>query len=241
MYNEKAIKAGLHKISDIINDKSHKILSYNDVTEKFTKTITWYEYQCMVDAIPEHWKFFLKTDGLIDVNIPKHFVLTEKKTAGKIYNMLISNENLIGKYWSRWTKKEECNFDLELTVYKKCFGNIYLFTNVVKLRNFQYRLLLDKIFCNKILTQWGIIKDPLCSFCKKEEETIQHTLFDCKQVQNIWEEVKLWCESKKVDFTYDKRAIIFNVADWPIALHSIVILVKQHIYTLRCKQQKVKV
>ena len=42
------------------------------------------------------------------------------------------------------------------------------------IRAFQYKLLKNVLFLNKMLYRFGILQDTLCSFCSLEEETPIH-------------------------------------------------------------------
>ena len=53
--------------------------------------------------------------------------------------------------------------------------NIYILPRIVtldtKVRIFQYKLLNNVLYLNKMLFKFGKINSPKCSICKKEEET----------------------------------------------------------------------
>ena len=50
----------------------------------------------------------------------------------------------------------------------------------VKLRNFQYRLLLNKIFVNDTLCKWKIKANDTCEICNRDKQTIVHLLTHCQ-------------------------------------------------------------
>ena len=81
-----------------ICDEQGDILEYNDFVQKFGHCINWLEYKGMIDAIPGHWKFFLRTDNLTDKQINCAEVLKGKKVANKVYQMLISDGEAIIKH-----------------------------------------------------------------------------------------------------------------------------------------------
>ena len=72
---EEWLKIGIVRISDICDDENN-FLSYEDFTAKCNNNkITWLEYYSIIDAIPQQWKFCLKTSDLIDSYNPKHTLL----------------------------------------------------------------------------------------------------------------------------------------------------------------------
>ena len=77
---------------------------------------------------------------------------------------------------------------------QKCFGKvfpnknfdwkkIYILSRVVTInsfqRKFQYKILHNILYLNKMLFTFGKTKRPLCSFCHSYNETIYHTFLEC--------------------------------------------------------------
>ena len=48
---------------------------------------------------------------------------------------------------------------------------------------FQYKLLNNVLFLNKMIYRFGISQDSLCSFCILEEETPMHIFYSCNHMQ----------------------------------------------------------
>ena len=152
--------------------------------------------------------------------------------------MLIDDENLINKYRSRWCTKIGAENMIELEEYRACFSYVYYITNIVKLRNFQYRLLLDKIFTNKELYEWGVVESPHCTFCQLHQEDVTHLLWDCHYAQSIWTKFFKWAYEKGNIITCSKVDILFNNAEISQGFLMIVLLIKYYIYSQRCKKEK---
>ena len=66
------------------------------------------------------------------------------------------------------------------------FSILYKLTNAVKLRNFQYRLLNNKNFCNDIPVHWGKTDKNICDICLTKKQSTTHLLFNCCRVRPIW-------------------------------------------------------
>ncbi len=49
---------------------------------------------------------------------------------------------------------------------------------------------MDDITASSLLLKMRIIKDKLCTFYKREEETIEHVLYDCSIVVQFWLDFK---------------------------------------------------
>ena len=113
---------------------------------------------------------------------------------------------------------------------------MYLTTQDVKLRNFQYRLLLNKIFTNDTLYKWKIVHSPLCEYCK-EIQSVVHLLIDCEHSAKIWKDLESILEQKNV-LRWDKWYIMTNnVHPKPTnVINTIVLLVKFTLFARKCQK-----
>ena len=58
------------------------------------------------------------------------------------------------------------------------------------LRMFQYKILNDILFLNKLLSKFEKVQSPLCSFCYSVDETPFHILYTCNITKRLWNELK---------------------------------------------------
>ena len=78
--------------------------------------------------------------------------------------------------------------------------NVTLDTN---LRVFQHKLLNRIIFTNDKRFKFKLVDSPSCTFCKTNEESLEHLLFFLKITEFFWKEVLSWlaiCNNEIVDF-----------------------------------------
>ena len=66
-------------------------------------------------------------------------------------------------------------------------GNTTLDT---KVSLFQYKVLYNVLFANKMLFKLGKITSTLCSFCQIHNGTIMHCSYDCLIANSIWNQLK---------------------------------------------------
>ena len=59
-----------------------------------------------------------------------------------------------------------------------------------KARMFQYKVLHDILYANKMLFKFEKVTSPLCSFCKLHDETIMHLFYDCLITKRLWNQLK---------------------------------------------------
>ena len=78
---------------------------------------------------------------------------------------------------------------------------------------------------------------PLCTFCKKEEESLEHLLFYCKIVDLFWKELLSWIAIYKDEVVEISLIdLLFGIFDFK-AMNHILLLAKFYIY--RCKLEKI--
>ena len=58
--------------------------------------------------------------------------------------------------------------------------------------NFQYKILHDILYLNKMLFTFGKIKTPPCSFCHSYDETIKHIFLERTYVKQLWNHLWLF-------------------------------------------------
>ena len=89
-------------------------------------------------------------------------------------------------------------------------GNTNLDT---KARMFQYKILHNTLYVNKMLFKFGKVLSPRCSFCKLYKETIIHLFYDCLIVKRISNQLKS-IQSNNINFpTSTPQSAIFGFWD----------------------------
>ena len=83
-----------------------------------------------------------------------------------------------------------------------------------KLREFQYKVLNCIVFTNEKLFRFGITQSPLCTFRQKEDESMGHLLFSCKESCENWKHVLPWLRDNDINVRQLKEAdLIFGKFD----------------------------
>ena len=82
---------------------------------------------------------------------------------------------------------------------------------------------------------------PLCSFCKREVESLEHLLYYCDMTKTLWEAFCSWLGEFEINsHPFTITEILFGVpnveGDW-IILNHLILIAKYYIYT--CKLKKV--
>ena len=81
-----------------------------------------------------------------------------------------------------------------------------------KLREFQYKILHRNSYTNDMLFKIRIVDSPLCYFCGKEIETLEHFFFFCEWVRFFWKELNTILKSQKITSgSFDIKNVIFGL------------------------------
>ena len=130
---------------------------------------------------------------------------------------------------------------VNLVEFKKFFENIRLVMDVVRYRDFQYRLLHNKIFCNDILMHWGKVTSNICNLCHKEKQTILHLMYQCNVSQDMWQVLDKLLNKSELTYVIDECSIIFNTVfeSNPRHVFNLLVLITTP-YIFRCKCFDVK-
>ena len=111
-----------------------------------------------------------------------------------------------------------------------------------KIREFQYKLLNDIVYTNDKLFRFKMIESPLCAFCQKEDESVEHLLFYCNITENFWLAFSSWIIKQNISMeTLTLINILFGVFDDNedfVILNHLLLIAKSFIY--KCKLNKTK-
>ena len=106
-------------------------------------------------------------------------------------------------------------------------------------RKFQFKVLHRYLATNKFLHEIGLVPLFLCTFCKRESESIEHLLIECDFLNKFWKDLINWFST--IDIKVEALSEIDKIfglwkrqADFHLLSH-FLILAKQHIYSCRNK------
>ena len=121
--------------------------------------------------------------------------------------------------------------------WKKIYFLIRNTTLDTKARMFQYKVLHNTLYVNKMLFKFGKVISPRCSFCKLHEETIIHLFYDCLIVERIWNQLKSIL-SNNINFLISMpQSTIFGIWDLDtnehLILNHLLFIFKIYIYNPR--------
>ena len=118
---------------------------------------------------------------------------------------------------------------------------IYLLPQLVTLdsysHSFRYKCLNNVLYSNKKLFSFRKSTSPLCLFCKLSDKTVLHLFYECDIVQNLWNELDLFCENNfsLFDLTPQAAFLDFLNVDSKLLLiqNHLLLIFKLYIYNSR--------
>ena len=188
------------KIRDII-DANGKVLSINNLNDKFNINLTLLKYNALLCSIPKKWKEILRNNSTCSdqhtseniENIPKLEVgnkmkLITKITSKELY-LLLNREKIEPptsiNVWANIYPFFE-NLD-----WSKIYTLPYAITTEPYLQSFQYKVLNRILNTREKLFTWKIAGSNKCQICT-DIDTIEHHLFKCPASQTMWIKLESW-------------------------------------------------
>ena len=203
-----------------------------------------FTYNQIMHSIPKSWKdaFIVNSEIIKNLIFEGHHLIKNhqiyclnKLTSKEIYNILIESTD----------SKPSAQI-----YYKNFFQNtnldwktIYMLPRIVtkdsRLQVFQYKLLNNVLYLNKMLFKFGKIDSLLCPFCKMIEETPLHLFYDCLKTKLLWDQLKDFISNETLSFPSltPKSAILghINLSDDYLLINHIIVIYKFYIYNSRIR------
>ena len=204
----------------------------------------------LFNAFPEEWRKILKTNKNSISSQTHDLIQTDFKS--RIEGKKVNFQNLkskslydsfVSKISSIPTAQRKYNEAFSTHTFQLDWEKIYLVpfktTLDTKLREFQYKILNRILYTNKMLFKFKKVDSPLCDFCEKELETIEHLFFHCTKVSMFWNDLKSVLDSFNITIRFDIMNVLFGILDTDnisILVNYIILESKYFIY--RCKLNK---
>ena len=207
-----AIKRGLICCKDLLNSEM-KIMSWDELNEKFPTAVNWLEYETLLRAIPQKWKNIINNHELDEEQYEHKFNLLKKSTkiTSKVYRELTFNPNQLWDTINAWNA--HLAEEISKKQLKKSFMDCKAVTISTKLRDFQFRLLHKRLPTNRELYRWRVKSSSICNFCEYEDSII-HTLYECKHVKDVWYELpsilRELTDTPQTEITINFQTILLN-------------------------------
>ena len=160
----------------------------------------------------------------------------DKVTSKSIYNEVRSKNDSVPTAQLRYTETYSETLEWE-KIYQIPF-KVHLAIDY-RSREFQYKILHRYLGTNKFLYKIGLVPSSMCTFCKKESESIEHLLLKYEYSDSFWRELINWLNMIEIKIEalsdVNKMFGLWNRQVDFYLLNQLLILAKQHIYSCRNK------
>ena len=188
------------------------------------------------------WKIEIKKDNGNSKNssLQDHHLIKKRQifclaklNSKEIYNIQVFDSNLKPTSQSYYENLFE-RLDLD---WKKIYLLPRLTSSDTSLRVFQYKILNNVLFLNKMLFQFKKSPSPFCSFCNVVEETPIHIFYSCLVTQNLWLELQTIFTDHLIIPNLTPQSAIFGFLDTEpnshLILNHLLLIFKFYIYKAR--------
>ena len=231
-------------INDLLHETVPRFLTYSEMTSRYgLVSYSWLEFCSILSAIPKKWKLMLFTDlAQNDTKVQDQIryckLIACKKPTQYIYQCINDNRKstvIVQNYAKNWAKTVQNPCYLDLQNFLVLFKKLYKMTNVTKLRDFHYRLLLGKIYTNYILFKWHVVSSASCDFCNEELQTSEHLFFNCHITQRLWHKLKcLFVMDDTLSWDLES-CMASTIAQNPNhVVNMLSIVLKQYVHACKC-------
>ena len=199
----------------------------------------------LIHALPKTWKLTVCNDkgnaknlALFDHHLSRncHIYCLQKLTSKELYQLKIDFNPCLPtarSYFETYFKNTD--FD---------WKNIYLLPRRITvdtyMRMFQYKILNNILYLNKMLVRFGIKQTSSCSYCKLENETALHLFAECIIVQDFWNKLRVYFSDCIEIPAMMPQSAIFGYLDDnenSLLINHLLLIFKCYIYKSRDKEE----
>ena len=180
------IDNGVCYIKNILNENGI-LMTFKSFNEKYrinTNYITYIGYIHIINSYIRKTGLTVEGNGSLDLIKTLKIIYTQQKGAHLYYEVPTHDTNK-PNCCEKWEAKLNKNINW-FTTFKKIQK-----LQETKLKWFQIRLVHRILGTNVVLKHMGIKNDYVCSFCRKERDTINHLFRRCACVQQFWKQFQM--------------------------------------------------
>lgn len=240
-FNKNWYDNGIRIVNDFFNENG-ELYTIEQLKQKYNIKINFLQYHGLKASLKSITKVnkITVTTKLSTPVIPYHIdiILKCKKGTKDMYNIMTENkENIAGQI--RWNKI----YNIQKEEWKNIYEMPFYVTKCAKLQWFQFRINHKILATNTFLCKINVSNNSLCTFCKNEEETIEHLFWECQKVQEFLYRVKQKFNVIDIYILYSKKEFIFSLENYKKAPERQLLLLemKYYIYSARCMKQTLNI
>ena len=246
----KLYRVGITRINDLINVNGDP-MTYDEFNHNYHINFNVLSYYKLIKSIPIEWLQEIKTfnkHGYKAPNIHHTYKIDngshsdlylDNATTKQIYNAFVKKKIDTPSCLRKWENEFMINFGDE---WKVIFRLPYSCTRSTQLQALQYRILHRYLPCRKWLHTISIVDNNMCENCNVID-TIEHYIFSCNLVKNMWSQIETWWNSiSDCKIVLTKKHVIlgfyYDLKHFS-GINYIILLAKMYIYSQKMNKKDV--
>ena len=252
LWNEELNSKGVKTVYDLLNTEG-KLCSWEEFSEKYNiSAVNFLSWYGILSSIPREWKNIINNTRSVSESIDweqfnsfKHGIFIDstffdilKVKTSRIYNHLVQKKFRPPTAQKKLSEK----YDIREEMWSKIYSLPSKCTIDTKTRVFQYKILNNILYLNKILYRMKITETPMCYFCRVEEETVVHLFSECNFSTKIWKELQEILSEKLDLLELNAKNVIFGFIDGEITYsvqNHLLLLYKRYVYICRLMEKSI--
>ena len=230
---------GIKQLQQLYDFRFCRFFTFEELCELYSIPVTDnLKYNQLISCIPKEWKIKLQSEN---TNMPYVQSFSEtflkSKYPVKFLNKHQTKSEPLQEIksehkWNIVFEDENLNWNQIYTMSLKC-------TIDQKLRNFQYKFLMQIVRTNDFLLKCNLVQSNLCDFCNMNIETVKHLFWECVFTQHFWNELANVLNAQNLNISITFRTMTFGVIKSnykQYMINHVILSAKYFIYI--CKLQK---
>ena len=222
-------KVGTEKLSCLFDNEGNTLLSLTTFMQKYNVKCNFLQYYSLLSAIPQEWKTMLKQE----CSLPSTEYVTpsiEKLTCKIIYNTLLNHQH----FPPPTAEKRLIEYGFNFQERQKIYSLPFRVTNEVKLSVFQYKIVHNILYTNKLLHKMKKKQQPDCPYCHGIDQTPLHLFVECLIAKLFWNKFTKWYnDTCGGTIALEQNEIIYGVLRYTSScstLNHLIIIGKYFLY-----------
>ena len=222
-------KIGIEKLSCLFDNENNTFLTFTTFMQKYNCKGNFLQYYSLLSAIPQEWKTMLKQECFLRSTeyVP---LAIEKLTCKIIYNTLLKHQH----HPPPTAEKRLIEYGFIFQERQKVYSLPFRVTNEVKLSVFQYKIVHNILYTNKILHKMKKKKQPDCPYCHGIDQTPLHLFVKCSIAKSFWNKFTKWYNTTcGGNIALEQNEIIYGVLKYTsscLTLNHLIIIGKYFLY-----------
>ena len=222
-------KVGIEKLSCLLDTEGNTLLSLTTFMQKYNVKCNFLQYYSLLSAIPQEWKTMLKQE----CSLPSTEYVTpsiEKLTCKIIYDTLLNHQH----FPPPTAEKRLIEYGFNFQERQKIYSLPFRVTNEVKLSVFQYKIVHNILYTNKLLHKMKKKQQPDCPYCHGIDQTPLHLFVECLIAKLFWNKFTKWYnDTCGGTIALEQNEIIYGVLRYTSScstLNHLIIIGKYFLY-----------